>query len=177
MLEIPAFLLTYKSCGGFIQWSQSTRLVSRWSLCRGPPSSWHRPPGRLPLAARSCVPRSERLRSAPPRYTTRTPPCPAAACHGRLSLTQLLTVTLRVTGTKAARRVERGMLARPRLRRSSGWRSRHRPHSGIRDSLPSHHDARSRGGQRFRPGRWRLRRISRAQVAPVFGSGPTAQAT
>ena len=28
------------------------------------------------------------------------------------------------------------MLARPRLRRS--WRSRHDPHSGIRDSLPSH---------------------------------------
>ena len=126
--------------------TQSSRLV--W--CPPAPGRW---PDASPLAPRSRVAlpaaseSPQALRAASHTTRRRARPCPAC----RLSLPHSFSPS----------GVERGMLTRPRLRRS--WRSRHRPplrHTG-RDSpaLPWRL-------QRFSASR-RLRRVS---VPPEFGS-------
>ena len=133
MFEIPAcrVLLSYKGLQGF----HSVAILRKsygLDSCGAQPA-----PGRWHDAARPCLPRSPE--AASPQAA------PLSSGHATVTTTRaprlvprhgLSESSLAESHTASPSSMERGMLTRPRLRRSSSWRSRHRtgPHSesGIR---------------------------------------------
>ena len=146
VFEIPAcrvlLSLAYKRLQGF----HSVAILRKsygLDSCGAQPA-----PGRWHDAARPCLPRSPE--AASPQAA------PLSSGHATVTTTRaprlvprhgLSESSLAESHTASPSSMERGMLTRPRLRRSSSWRSRHRTPLRVRHTAPSH--GRSRG-QRLR---------------------------